>query len=62
MSNTSAPDGFVVALADLYIPGSAVKAHNKGALVPVVNVEHNGWSDLVAKPDTKAANEAALKA
>jgi hypothetical protein len=47
---------YVVATEPLFI-GTA-RAHNAGDLVPVENVEPNGWTDKVAKPETKAAKTA----
>lgn len=48
---------YVTALDDLYV-GVAL-AHRKGdPEVPKANVEPNGWTDLVAGPDTKAAVKA----
>jgi len=49
---------YVVALQDLYLPGSLALAHLKGQQVPKENVEHNGWTELVASPSAKAAKEA----
>lgn len=47
---------FKVAKENLYV-GTAL-AHAKGDLVPVENVEANGWGDSVAGLDTKAAKAA----
>jgi hypothetical protein len=47
---------YKVATQNLYV-GTAL-AHAKGDLVPVENVEANGWGDSVAGPDTKAAKAA----
>jgi len=51
-------EDYVVALNDLYLPGSLTLAHLKGQQVPKENVEHNGWTDQVASPSAKAAKEA----
>jgi hypothetical protein len=61
-SDSAAPDGYVVALQNLYLPDSLVLAHVAGAFVPVDNVDRNGWSDFVAKPGSKAADEVAPQA
>lgn len=47
---------YVVAVEDIFT-SAGVKAHNKGDMVPVENVERNGWQDFVAKPTTAAAKE-----
>jgi hypothetical protein len=58
MSPAAPKDDFVVATTDLYLPGSATVQYRAGDLVPADNVEHNGWSDGVARRGTKAADEA----
>lgn len=47
---------YVVATEPLFV--GDVRAHNPGDLVPVANVEPNGWEDGVAKEGTKAAQKA----
>jgi hypothetical protein len=49
---------YVVAKEDLFLPNSITLAHLKGQLVPKENVEPNGWTDLVASPNSKAGKEA----
>lgn len=58
-SESAVPDGYVVALQNLYLPDSMVLAVPKGGFVLAENVEPNGWGELVAKPGTKAADAAA---
>lgn len=48
---------YVTALEPLYI--GTVLAHNAGdPQVPAANVKRNGWDKQVAKPGTKAAEQA----
>lgn len=47
---------YKVATENLFV-GTAL-AHAKGDLVPVENVERNGWGDSVVGADTKAAKAA----
>lgn len=51
---------FKTAITKLFV-GTAL-AHNPGDLVPVENVEANGWQDGVAGSDSKAAKAAAKPA
>jgi hypothetical protein len=54
-----------IALENLNVPGSLVRAHNKGDEVPadtpedLARIEAAGWGDLVANPSTKAAEAVA---
>lgn len=50
-----------IALEDLFV-APYVKAHNKGEVVPDDNVKRNGWTKLVAREGTDAAEEVATDA
>lgn len=45
-----------IAKEKIYVDG--VLAHDVGHEVPAENVKLHGWQDLVARPETKAAEKA----
>ena len=53
-----------IALENLNVPGTGVRAHNKGDEIPadtpadLKRIHDAGWDDLVANPETKAADKA----